>query len=122
MTAPAKTAPDPTVTETIAPLSVSSLPEISTASPTLSPGGNAAALFPTLNPSPSGSPAVRESTRPVADTSSALAEGSPVVGAQLVGLGALALAFVLAVTRLSVRRRPVPPTPASSPDETPDKD
>jgi hypothetical protein len=50
--------------------------------------------------------------RPVADTS-ALSEGtSSVIGAQLVGLGALAVAFILAVTRLSVRKRstPKPPT------------
>jgi hypothetical protein len=37
---------------------------------------------------------------------SALPEGAPVVGAQLAGLVALALAFVVAVTRLSIRRRP----------------
>ena len=39
----------------------------------------------------------------VADTS-ALPEGAPVVNAQLAGLAALALAFVLTVTRLSIRR------------------
>jgi hypothetical protein len=39
----------------------------------------------------------------VADTS-ALPEGASVVNAQLAGLAALALAFVLAVTRLSIRR------------------
>jgi hypothetical protein len=34
---------------------------------------------------------------------SALPEGASVVGAQLAGLAALALAFLLAVTRLSIR-------------------
>jgi hypothetical protein len=43
----------------------------------------------------------------VADES-ALPEGTSVIGAQLVGLGALAVAFLLAVTRLSIRKRPAP--------------
>jgi hypothetical protein len=93
------------------PLPVGTLPSIPAASPTLSPGGNAAGLFPTLDPSPAPSPTRKASTRPVANTS-ALPEGAPVVGAQLVGLAALGLAFVLAVTRLSIRRRPAPASPA----------
>jgi hypothetical protein len=76
---------------------------------TLSPGGNAGSLFPALSPSadPASSKAGqgKASTQTVANTS-ALPLGAPVVGAQLIGLGALALAFVLAVTRLSIRRRP----------------
>jgi hypothetical protein len=78
-------------------------------SSTLSPGGNAGGLFPTLNPSsPQPGPSKsgqRASARTVANTS-ALPLGAPVVGAQLIGLAVLALAFVLAVTRLSIRRRP----------------
>jgi hypothetical protein len=84
-------------------------------SPTLSPSGNAAGLFPTLQPKPTTStvpPAAKAVTRPVANTS-ALPEGAPVVGAQLAGLAALALAFVLAVTRLSIRRRPTQTPPAA---------
>jgi len=46
----------------------------------------------------------RARTSPVADTS-ALPQGTTVVGAQLAGLAALALGFVLAVTRLTIRRR-----------------
>jgi hypothetical protein len=90
------------------PLPVGSLPSISAVSPTLSPAGNAAGLFPTLNPQRAkGSPPPdsKARTRPVADNS-ALPEGAPVINAQLAGLAALALAFVLAVTRLSIRRRP----------------
>jgi hypothetical protein len=34
--------------------------------------------------------------------------GTPVIDAQLAGLGTLGVAFLLAVTRLSVRKRPVP--------------
>ena len=88
-----------------------SLPSVPAPNPTLSPGGNAAGLFPTLHPKPTTStvpPAQKPSTRAVANTS-ALPEGAPVAGAQLAGLAALALAFVLAVTRLSIRRRPSPP-------------
>jgi hypothetical protein len=39
-----------------------------------------------------------------------LAISTPVVDAQFLGLGALGVAFLLAVTRMSVRRRPVPAT------------
>jgi hypothetical protein len=109
----------PPVPETVtSPLPVGSLPGIPAGSPgsvpgitgvnpTLSPGGTVAGLFPTLHPKPTASPAQsdpRARTSPVANTS-ALPEGAPIVGAQLVGLAALAAAFVLAVTRLSVRRR-----------------
>ena len=92
------------------PLPVGPLPSIPAASPTLSPGGNAANLFPTLDPKPTRSAAPpapsgrRAHTLPVADTS-ALPEGAPVVGAQLAGLAALGLAFALVITRLTVRRR-----------------
>ena len=90
------------------PLSVGNLPYLQSPSSALSPGGNAASLFPALSPSadPATSKAGEQkaSTQTVANTSAPL--GAPVVGAQLIGLGALALAFVLAVTRLSIRRRP----------------
>jgi hypothetical protein len=107
----------PTVPEAVtsplpatSPLPVGSLPSIPAVAPTLNPSGNAAGLFPTVNPTPATGLAQsghKAGTRPVADTS-ALPEGAPVVGAQLAGLAALALAFALAVTRLTIRRRPVP--------------
>jgi hypothetical protein len=109
----------PPVTGT-SPLPVGSLPNIPAVSPTLAPGGNASNLFPTLSPKPGASsapPAQKAHTRPVAETS-ALPEGAPVVGAQLAGLAALALAFVLAVTRLSIRRRPASTPPTPTPDNT----
>ena len=94
---------------TVSPLTVGSLPTIGGdgATSSISPGGNAAGLFPTINPSQVPSPASGqgESARPVAD-SEALPIGTPVIDAQLLGLGALGVAFLLAVTRLSVRRRP----------------
>jgi hypothetical protein len=70
----------------------------------MSPAGNASGLFPTLDPKPASSSAAKARTRPVANTS-ALPESAPIFGGQIAGLAALALAFVLAVTRLSVRRR-----------------
>jgi hypothetical protein len=90
-------------------------PGVPPVSPTLSPGGNAAGLFPTLHPKPSQSPSSTQQAKPprtrsVANTS-ALPEGAPVVGAQLAGLVALALAFILAVTRMSIRRRPTATPP-----------
>jgi hypothetical protein len=90
-------------------------PGIPPGSPTLSPGGNAAGLFPTLHPKPSQSPSSTQQAKPprtrsIANTS-ALPEGAPVVGAQLAGLVALALAFILAVTRMSIRRRPTATPP-----------
>jgi hypothetical protein len=107
------------------PLPVGSLPGIPAVSPTLSPGGNASDLFPTLDPTPAagagagaGQSAPKARTRPVANTS-ALPEGAPVIGAQLAGLAALALAFVLAVTRLSIRRRPATTAPAKDASATP---
>jgi hypothetical protein len=96
------------------PLAVGRLPDIPTPSPTLSPGGNAAGLFPTLQPTASRSAAARKANVKKLAETSALPEGAPVIGAQLVGLGALALAFVLAVTRLSIRRRPNAPPPAAT--------
>ena len=110
-------------TPSTSPLPVGTLPGVSTVNPstgaTLSPGGNASGLFPTLKPSPTPSPASRSGSalnvkaRQAADTS-ALPESAPVVGAQLAGLAALLVAFVLAVTRFSIRRRPAPATAASA--------
>ena len=111
------------------PLSVGNLPDLPSASPALSPGGNAAALFPSLTPSGDTQAKTgpqKASTRTVAN-SSTLPLGAPVIGAQLAGLGVLALAFVLAVARLSIRRRPAaaqsgpgstaPPAPGTGPSE-----
>jgi hypothetical protein len=93
----------------ISPLPVGSLPNLRATSPTLSPGGNAAGLFPTLDPKPTPTltpiSVQKADGRPVADTTT-LPEGAPIANAQIAGLAALALAVVLAVTRLSIRRRP----------------
>lgn len=81
-----------------------------------SSAGNASGLFPTINPSSEPSPSVgtkgsdKVAAEPAADTTT-LPLGTPVIGAQIVGLGALAIACGLAVTRLSVRRRPAQKTP-----------
>jgi hypothetical protein len=79
---------------------------------TLSPGGNASGLFPTVAPqSPDPRSGGTAGTRPVANTS-ALPAGSSTLGAQVAGLVALALAAVFAVTRISIRR----PAPAGAAD------
>lgn len=87
----------------------------------LSNGGSASGLFPTINPSSQPSPGsgssgqapARQVAEPEADTTT-LPLGTPMVAAQAAGLIALLLACVLAVTRLSVRRRPAPKPPSSS--------
>ena len=93
----------------VSPLTAGNLPYLPAASPVLSPGGNAAGLFPTLTPSADPPTAKQdpEKTQPVANTS-ALPQEGPVIGAQLAGLAVLALAFLLAAARLSFRRRSAP--------------
>ena len=73
---------------------------------TLSPGGSATGLFPTVAPTaagdtlpPSDPPAVQ-----AANDSALRSSGSDPVGAQIAGLAALALAAFFAVTRVSIRR------------------
>ena len=109
----------------MAPLTAGNLPYLPSASPVLSPGGNAAGLFPALTPS-ADPPAAKQdpqNTQAVANTS-ALPQDAPVIGAQLAGLAVLALAFLLAVARLSFRRRPTPaqsgPASAGKPAEPSD--
>ena len=117
------TDPSPAPITQVSPLPVGSLPGIPgvtpAPSPSLSPGGNAAGLFPTVEPSPSPDASQKAGARAVANTS-ALPEGAPVVGAQLIGLAALGLAFVLAVTRLSIRRRDPAAEPTAGTQDTQD--
>jgi hypothetical protein len=93
----------------VSPLTAGNLPYLPSASPVLSPGGNAAGLFPTLTPSADPPTATQDpqKTQPVANTS-ALPQEGPVIGAQLAGLAVLALAFLFAVARLSFRKRSAP--------------
>jgi len=93
----------------VSPLTAGNLPYLPSASPVLSPGGNAAGLFPTLTPSTDPPTATQDpqQTQPVANTS-ALPQEGPVIGAQLAGLAVLALAFLFAVARLSFRKRSAP--------------
>jgi hypothetical protein len=97
------------------PLSIGDLPGLTGGSPTLSgggatldPGGNAAGLFPPVNPSAapkSSKPGAQNgSTREVAN-SSVVPLSAPIVGAQLAGLIVLAVALMLAVVKTSLRRR-----------------
>lgn len=93
----------------VAPLTAGNLPYLPSASPVLSPGGNAAGLFPAVTPSADPPAATQDpqKTQAVANTS-ALPQEAHVIGAQLAGLVVLALAFLLAVARLTFRRRPAP--------------
>jgi hypothetical protein len=112
---------EPAPVTVTSPLPVGSLPGIPAVSPTVNPGGNAASLFPKLNPARSkdqSQSSKKAHTRPVADTS-ALPEGDAVINAQLAGLAALAVAFALAVTRLTIRRRPTPTKATTETGETP---
>jgi hypothetical protein len=129
LTDPAATAPVAVLAST-SPVGAANLPAgfsapNSTPSPTLSPTGNAAGLFPTVAPSVPPT-SIATGTRQVGSTS-ALPTGASHVGVELVGLVALATAFVLAVTRVSIRRpsgprqgtgagtAPLPPVPGEPP-------
>ena len=120
--APAAVAPTPAGTTALAlptlPLSSPSSPSPSSSVP--SAAGNASGLFPTVSPQSSNSqsspqspasprPSLTGQTEQVANTFAAPAGGST-AGAQVVGLVALALAVILAVTRVSMRR----PTPGAA--------
>lgn len=100
------------------------IPDLNVASTTVIGAGNAASLFPEITPAPipspaaaspppaspapaSNAPAAEGSTSPAGRVADAFARasGAPRLAAQVLGLIALALAFLLTVTRLSVRRR-----------------
>jgi len=88
------------------------IPDLNGAASTLIEAGNAAGLFPVITPSPAPSPAsaappspaaARRSTGPA--DSGALSRAAPAVPARVAGLIALAVAVMLTIMRLSVRRR-----------------
>ena len=85
------------------------IPNLNGVSSQLIGAGNASGLFPAINPSatpsPSpGSPVPGGQRRPVSD-SSAIAFVQPGLTGQVAGLIALAVAVLLTVTRLSLRKR-----------------
>jgi hypothetical protein len=97
------------------PVGVTSLsamppPGVAAPTPTVSPGGSAANLFPAVAPGSTQA----EGETPVANVS-ALPGGSPLGSevAEGAGLAALAVAMFLAITRLSIRR-PAPRHAANS--------
>jgi len=89
------------------------IPDLNGVASTLIEAGNAAGLFPVITPSPAPSPtsaappspaAARRGTRPTGDFG-ALSRAAPGIQARVAGLIALALAVMLTIMRLSVRRR-----------------
>jgi hypothetical protein len=104
--------PSPALAGVTTPLSPDVVAGVSAPNLTLSPGGNASSLFPTLAPqSPQTEPG---SIRQLADTSAPTAGTFP-IGAQVAGV---ALAFVVAITRVSVRR-PAPRSAVAAAAATP---
>jgi hypothetical protein len=106
---PAKTSAGGSASETTLPLGP--IPDLNGVSSSLIGAGNASSLFPAIVPSatPNSSPAIqpqgaKRDAQPVSD-SSALGLGKPGLTGQVAGLIALALAIMLTVTRLSLRKR-----------------
>jgi hypothetical protein len=110
--APGKSAQASPAAPHLAVLPLGPIPALNGEASMLIGAGNAAALFPTIGPSPGASrtptaAAAQPSTKataPAADVSP-VSLGTPVAPAQVAGLIALGLAIMLTVTRLSVRRR-----------------
>ena len=106
---PAKSSASGSSSETALPLGP--IPELNGVSSSLIGAGNAASLFPAIIPSatPNSSSGIqpqgaKRDAQPVSD-SSALGLGKPGLTGQVAGLIALALAIMLTVTRLSLRKR-----------------
>jgi hypothetical protein len=117
--APITVVPSPAVAGVTTSLLPGVIAGVSAPDLTVSPGGNASGLFPTIAPqSPQTEPG---SIRQLADTS-APAKGTFPLGAQAAGLAVLALAFVVAITRVSVRRPAPQPAGAATPPPGPTAD
>jgi hypothetical protein len=108
LAAPTKSSASP-LPETRLPLGP--IPNLNSVSSSVIGAGNASNLFPAIIPSatPSSSPGIqpqksKPNAEPVSD-SSALGIGKPGLTGQVAGLIALALAIMLTVTRLSLRKR-----------------
>jgi len=101
----------PTVVPSETSLPLGPIPTLNGVSSSLIGAGNASGLFPSISPSatPSPSPGIhprdgKQTAEPIA-VSSSIEFGQPVLTAQVAGLIALAVAILLIVTRLSLRRR-----------------
>ena len=103
-----------------APLPLSRLTGSPAQNLALSPGGNASGLFPTLTPQ---SPRTEPGSVTQLAATSARDGGSFPIGVQIAGVAVLALAFVVAITRVSVRRPALLPAgtaaAVTSPSEAP---
>jgi hypothetical protein len=108
-TSPAKQSTKPLVQVGAGSFGIGQLPGLNDAASSLIGVGNASGLFPQISPStsPRPAPGANGGRNALADPPSKLSLlplGMPVVTAQLIGLLALGVAFLLALTRLSLRR------------------
>jgi hypothetical protein len=112
---PAQSSAAPALGTTV-PLGV--VPNLNGVSSSLIGAGNASGLFPAISPGPSARPkpsaAVRaQGTRRNTESVSYTSTLAPVLTAQVAGLIALALAVMLTVTHLSLRKKLQSPKPGS---------
>ena len=111
-THPASKSASPAPAAPLPPLSLGAVPNLNAVASQLISAGNAAGLFPAIDPSatPSASqvaypPQAGQQDAGALITASPVSAGSPVYTAQVAGLIALGLAIMLTVTRLSRRKR-----------------
>ncbi len=116
-TSPAKTqSPGTSTGSQLDILPLGPIPDLNGIANAIIGAGNASDLFPKIAPSPAASPSPAATAHPKAHggnaaptaNASALALGTPVLTAQVIGLLALAFGIMLTVTRLSLRRRARP--------------
>jgi hypothetical protein len=94
------------------PLPLGPIPDLNGVGYTLIEAGNATQLFPTITPSPVPSSTPAAHPRPTQprtgplSASRAVSPGSPLLRARVAGLILVALALLLSITRLSLRRWP----------------
>ena len=111
-THPASKSASPAPAAPLPPLPLGAVPNLNAVASQLISAGNAAGLFPAIDPSatPSASqvadpPQASQQDAGALITASPVSAGSPVFTAQVAGLIALGLAIMLTVTRLSRRKR-----------------
>jgi hypothetical protein len=107
----AKSAKASPTAPTLAALPLGPIPALNGEASVLIGAGNAAGLFPAINPSPEARPGPTPAAQPTKPKAAPVSEaspvslGTPVFTAQVAGMIVLGLAIMLTVTRMSLRRR-----------------